>query len=148
MGGGGDHHGGGGHGHGHGHGGEAGDFRKKVWSMTGGPYCRPKHWRRNTAIALAGIFLICVPIAMKSAELKLKKATEAKAKTAPIVSALHALTLTRAPLALLTSDLAEAVLRPSFFFLSDPPPLPPRPSTTITKMVMRFLPPPCSLPPL
>ncbi|XP_020109961.1 uncharacterized protein LOC109725262 isoform X3 [Ananas comosus] len=70
MGGGGDHHGGGGHGHGHGHGGEAGDFRKKVWSMTGGPYCRPKHWRRNTAIALAGIFLICVPIAMKSAELK------------------------------------------------------------------------------
>ncbi|OAY78417.1 hypothetical protein ACMD2_13270 [Ananas comosus] len=31
-----------------------GDFRKKVWSMTGGPYSRPKHWCRNTAIAMAG----------------------------------------------------------------------------------------------
>ncbi|GKV50298.1 hypothetical protein SLEP1_g57011 [Rubroshorea leprosula] len=27
--------------HGHGHGAE--DFRTKVWSMSGGPYCRPKH---------------------------------------------------------------------------------------------------------
>lgn len=55
----------------HGHG-EAshGDFRAKVWSMTGGPNCRPKHWRRNTAIAMAGVFLICIPIAMKSAELE------------------------------------------------------------------------------
>lgn len=63
--------GGGGHGHadaGHGHG--AGDFRNKVWSMTGGPYCRPVHWRRNTAIALFGIVLVCIPIAMKSAELE------------------------------------------------------------------------------
>ncbi|KAG8057753.1 hypothetical protein GUJ93_ZPchr0002g23995 [Zizania palustris] len=53
---------------GHGHGG--GDFRQKVWSMTGGPYCRPVHWRRNTAIAMFGIFLVCIPIAMKSAELE------------------------------------------------------------------------------
>ncbi|XP_041000846.1 uncharacterized protein LOC121246676 [Juglans microcarpa x Juglans regia] len=55
----------------HGHG-EAshGDFRAKVWSMTGGPNCRPKHWRRNTAIAMAGVFLVCIPIAMKSAELE------------------------------------------------------------------------------
>jgi hypothetical protein len=36
--------------HGGGHAG--GDFRQKVWSMTGGPYCRPVHWRRNTAIAM------------------------------------------------------------------------------------------------
>ncbi|KAK7818319.1 hypothetical protein CFP56_041422 [Quercus suber] len=42
------------HGHGHGHGEAHGDFRTKVWSMSGGPYCRPKHWRRNTAIAMAG----------------------------------------------------------------------------------------------
>ncbi|KAJ4726988.1 Transmembrane protein [Melia azedarach] len=57
----------------HGHAGEGahGDFRGKVWSMTGGPYCRPKHWKRNTAIAMAGVFLICIPIAMKSAELEL-----------------------------------------------------------------------------
>ncbi|KAH7577880.1 hypothetical protein JRO89_XS01G0311000 [Xanthoceras sorbifolium] len=59
----------------HGHGGEAahGDFRNKVWTMSGGPNCRPKHWKRNTAIAMAGIFLICIPIAMKSAELELKR---------------------------------------------------------------------------
>lgn len=55
----------------HGHGVE--DFRAKVWSMSGGPYCRPKHWRRNTAIAMFGVFLICVPIAMKSAELEVHK---------------------------------------------------------------------------
>lgn len=54
--------------HGGGHAG--GDFRQKVWSMTGGPYCRPVHWRRNTAIAMFGVFLICIPIAMKSAELE------------------------------------------------------------------------------
>ncbi|CAN1159502.1 hypothetical protein LINPERHAP2_LOCUS22749 [Linum perenne] len=38
--------------------------------MTGGPNCRPKHWRRNTAIAMVGVFLVCIPIAMKSAELE------------------------------------------------------------------------------
>ncbi|WOL04949.1 hypothetical protein Cni_G13672 [Canna indica] len=45
--------------------GGAGDFRANVWSMTGGPYCRPKHWKRNTAIAMFSIFLVCIPIAMK-----------------------------------------------------------------------------------
>ncbi|GKU88212.1 hypothetical protein SLEP1_g2502 [Rubroshorea leprosula] len=54
--------------HGQGHGAE--DFRTKVWSMSGGPYCRPKHWHRNTAVAMFGVFLICIPIAMKSAELE------------------------------------------------------------------------------
>ncbi|GAB2217317.1 hypothetical protein Droror1_Dr00000490 [Drosera rotundifolia] len=49
---------------------DGGDFRTKVWSMTGGPYCRPKHWKRNTALAMFGIFLICIPIARKSAELE------------------------------------------------------------------------------
>ncbi|CAN6483579.1 unnamed protein product [Victoria cruziana] len=48
-----------------------GDFRTKVWSLTGGPNCRPKYWKRNTAIAMAGIILVCIPIAMKSAELEL-----------------------------------------------------------------------------
>ncbi|KAF3674373.1 hypothetical protein FXO37_06436 [Capsicum annuum] len=55
--------GGGDHSHG-------GDFRTKVWSMSGGPYCRPVHWKRNTAIALAGIVLVCIPVALKSAELE------------------------------------------------------------------------------
>ncbi|CAN6711118.1 unnamed protein product [Malus baccata var. baccata] len=58
--------------HAHGDGAHGGDFRAKVWSMSGGPYCRPKHWKRNTAIAMAGIFLVCIPIAMKSAELELR----------------------------------------------------------------------------
>ena len=49
-----------------------GDFRQKVWSMTGGPNCRPVHWRRNTAIAMLGVFLVCIPIAMKSAELEVR----------------------------------------------------------------------------
>ncbi|KAL0400773.1 UNVERIFIED_CONTAM: hypothetical protein Slati_4107200 [Sesamum latifolium] len=62
MGGGGEHH--------HADGAHGGDFRAKVWSATGGPYCRPKHWKRNTAFAMAGIVLICIPIAMKSAELE------------------------------------------------------------------------------
>ncbi|CAF1702980.1 hypothetical protein YC2023_037946 [Brassica napus] len=51
-------------------GGGGGDFRAKVWSMSGGPYCRPKHWRHNTAFAMLGVFLVCIPIAMKSAELE------------------------------------------------------------------------------
>ncbi|CAD5326718.1 unnamed protein product [Arabidopsis thaliana] len=54
----------------HGHGAEGGDFRAKVWSMTGGPNCRPKHWRRNTAIAMFGVFLVCIPIAKLSAKLE------------------------------------------------------------------------------
>ncbi|KAI3458170.1 hypothetical protein Pfo_014833 [Paulownia fortunei] len=62
MGGGGEHH--------HADGAHGGDFRAKVWSMTGGPHCRPKHWKRNTAFAMFGIVLICIPIAMKSAELE------------------------------------------------------------------------------
>ncbi|KAL5712785.1 hypothetical protein ACHQM5_014921 [Ranunculus cassubicifolius] len=57
--------GGGDHGH------ATGDFRNKVWSMTGGPYCRPAHWKRNTAIAMVGIVLVCIPIAMKSAQLEI-----------------------------------------------------------------------------
>ncbi|KAF2311177.1 hypothetical protein GH714_019823 [Hevea brasiliensis] len=61
---------GGGAEHGHGADGSHGDFRAKVWSMSGGPYCRPKHWRRNTAIAMFGVVLICIPIAKKSAELE------------------------------------------------------------------------------
>ncbi|MFS8001283.1 hypothetical protein Hanom_Chr13g01188511 [Helianthus anomalus] len=54
--------GGGNHGH--------GDFRTNVWTMTGGPNCGPLHWKCNTAIAMAGIFLVCIPIAMKSTELE------------------------------------------------------------------------------
>ncbi|KAH7422797.1 hypothetical protein KP509_12G026100 [Ceratopteris richardii] len=61
----GDHHVGGHHSNGHYPG-----YPKNVWSLTGGWYCNPRYWRRNTAIALTGIFLVCIPIAMKSAELE------------------------------------------------------------------------------
>ncbi|KAL8148263.1 uncharacterized protein LOC141708191 [Apium graveolens] len=47
-----------------------GDFRTKVWSMPGGPNCRPVHWKRNTAIAMVGIILTCIPIAMISVKLE------------------------------------------------------------------------------
>lgn len=61
--------GGGGADHGNG-GANGGDFRYKVWSMTGGPHCRPKHWKRNTAIAMFGIVLVCIPIFKLSAKLE------------------------------------------------------------------------------
>uniref|UniRef100_A0A7N0SZS0 Transmembrane protein n=1 Tax=Kalanchoe fedtschenkoi TaxID=63787 RepID=A0A7N0SZS0_KALFE len=57
-------------GEGHGHEAHGGDFRQKVWTMTGGPNCRPVHWKRNTAIAMFGIFLACIPVAMLSAKLE------------------------------------------------------------------------------
>ena len=47
-----------------------GDFRTKVWSMPGGPNCRPVHWKRNTAIAMVGIIITCIPIAMISVKLE------------------------------------------------------------------------------
>lgn len=53
-----------------GHEAHGGDFRQKVWTMTGGPNCRPKHWKRNTAIAMFGVFLACIPVAMLSAKLE------------------------------------------------------------------------------
>lgn len=55
--------------HGH-HGVDGGDLRTKVWSMTRGPYCRPKHRKRNPAIAMFIIFLVCISIAIKSAKLE------------------------------------------------------------------------------
>ena len=58
----------------HGHD-RAGDFRTKFWSMLSGPYCRPKHWKRNTAIPMAGVFLLCIPIAMISVQLEVASFT-------------------------------------------------------------------------
>jgi hypothetical protein len=47
-------------------------YPTQVWSPTGGWWCHPKLWRRNTVIAFAGIFAVCIPIAMKSAELEVR----------------------------------------------------------------------------
>ncbi|EFJ08573.1 hypothetical protein SELMODRAFT_59905, partial [Selaginella moellendorffii] len=41
-----------------------------IWTPFGGPYCNPRNWRRNTALTLLGIFLICIPIARLSARLE------------------------------------------------------------------------------
>ncbi|XP_056699908.1 uncharacterized protein [Spinacia oleracea] len=43
---------------------DGGDFRSKVWSISGGP----KYRRRNSAFS--DVFLICVPVAMKFAHLE------------------------------------------------------------------------------
>ncbi|CAM6106201.1 unnamed protein product [Calypogeia fissa] len=53
-----------------GHGGHYPGYPTQVWTPLGGWWCDPKYWRRNTAIAMAGIFLTCVPIAIKSAQLE------------------------------------------------------------------------------
>ncbi|RVW27910.1 hypothetical protein CK203_084951 [Vitis vinifera] len=42
---------------------------------------KAKHWKRNTAIAMAGVFLICIPIAMKSAELEFLKSEISNRRT-------------------------------------------------------------------
>ena len=44
----------------------------EVWTPTGGAYCDPKLWRRNTAIALLGIAAVCVPIAIASARMEVR----------------------------------------------------------------------------
>ncbi|KAM7276370.1 hypothetical protein ACFE04_018236 [Oxalis oulophora] len=49
--------------------GAEGDYKMKVWSMTGGPNCRPKYWRSNTVFALFEIFLVHVALAVKFVEL-------------------------------------------------------------------------------
>jgi hypothetical protein len=46
------------------------NYPTQVWTPTGGWWCHPKYWRRNTVFAFAGIVAVCIPIAMKSAELE------------------------------------------------------------------------------
>uniref|UniRef100_A0A061SAL7 Uncharacterized protein n=1 Tax=Tetraselmis sp. GSL018 TaxID=582737 RepID=A0A061SAL7_9CHLO len=38
-------------------------FLKEVWSPSGGWWCDPKGWRRNTVLVYGAIFAICVPVA-------------------------------------------------------------------------------------
>lgn len=47
-------------------------YPTQVWSPTGGWWCHPKLWRRNTVFAFAGIFAVCIPIAMTSARLEVR----------------------------------------------------------------------------
>lgn len=43
--------------------------------LTGGSNCKPKHWKRYTAIAMLGVFLACIPVAMLSAKLEVSGLT-------------------------------------------------------------------------
>lgn len=52
------------------------NYPTQVWTPTGGWWCHPKLWRRNTVFAFAGIIAVCIPIAMKSAELEVLKALD------------------------------------------------------------------------
>lgn len=45
-------------------------YPKEVWTPTGGWYCDPPKWRRNTALTFVAIFAIAVPVFLKSAELE------------------------------------------------------------------------------
>lgn len=38
------------------------DYPKYVWSPTGGWWCQPRNWKRNTAIAFIASALISIPI--------------------------------------------------------------------------------------
>ena len=54
-----------------GHGGYPG-FPTEVWSPTGGWYCDPKLWKRNTFFAFAAIAAVAVPVFMTSAKLEVR----------------------------------------------------------------------------
>ncbi|KAK9840385.1 hypothetical protein WJX74_008977 [Apatococcus lobatus] len=43
------------------------DYPTGVWSPAGGWHADPKHWKRNTAVALVAIVAICVPVWRMSA---------------------------------------------------------------------------------
>ncbi|XP_065070205.1 uncharacterized protein LOC135695148 [Rhopilema esculentum] len=43
-------------------GGKRFDYPKYVWSPTGGWWCEPRNWKRNTAFAFIGLFAAMIPI--------------------------------------------------------------------------------------
>uniref|UniRef100_A0A1X7UGN9 Uncharacterized protein n=1 Tax=Amphimedon queenslandica TaxID=400682 RepID=A0A1X7UGN9_AMPQE len=45
-------------------------YPKYVWSPSGGWWCNPRHWRRNTNIGLLIVVLSCIPVAYISAKLE------------------------------------------------------------------------------
>ncbi|CAB3998802.1 Hypothetical predicted protein [Paramuricea clavata] len=51
-------------------GGKRFDYPKYVWSPSGGWWCEPRNWRRNTAIGFGMIFAACVPICWLSWQLE------------------------------------------------------------------------------
>ena len=42
----------------------------QVWTPSGGWYCDPKLWKRNTAFAFGAVALVVVPLFLKSASLE------------------------------------------------------------------------------
>eukprot|EP00890_Picochlorum_soloecismus_P000160 jgi/Picsp_1/1144/NSC_04625-R1_protein len=47
---------------------------KEIWSPAGGFFADPKHWRRNTAVAIAGLAVIASFIFSKSVSLEQRHA--------------------------------------------------------------------------
>lgn len=45
-------------------------YPKGVWSPAGGWWADPKHWRRNTVLAFAGVLAVAIPVFYKSVELE------------------------------------------------------------------------------
>lgn len=46
------------------------EYPKYVWSPSGGWWCEPRNWRRNTAIGFGIIFAACIPICWLSWQLE------------------------------------------------------------------------------
>ena len=42
------------------------DYPKYVWSPTGGWWCNPRNWKRNTAICFAVVLGLQIPVALLS----------------------------------------------------------------------------------
>ncbi len=51
-------------------GGKRFDYPKYVWSPSGGWWCEPRNWRRNTAIGFGMMFAACIPICWLSWQLE------------------------------------------------------------------------------
>lgn len=55
-----------------------GDYPKGVWSPAGGWYADPKHWRRGTALVVAGMAVVAFKIFSTSARLETRHAAPAR----------------------------------------------------------------------
>ena len=48
------------------------DYPKYVWSPSGGWWCNPRYWRRNTAVAFFAIFSLSIPVFYISSRLEVR----------------------------------------------------------------------------
>jgi hypothetical protein len=55
-----------------------GDYPKGVWSPAGGWYADPRHWRRGTALVVAGMAVAAFKVFSTSARLETRHAAPAR----------------------------------------------------------------------